>query len=422
MINRRTALTSVSEPGLRGGVLPNAPLGRVCMMTDYIPAGQRFVACTNQDVLYGFGFGSLDEQPAVFQIPDFGDRFWVAAAWDHRTDSFAELGKQYGTKPGFYAVVGPNWTGELPAQITGSFRSTTTLAAFCPRVFIEDTPEDRAKVLELLPYVTVYPLDEFDGTMKSDDWANVPTFPVPDQAGGEGEIRWVDPAKFFDQLPEVLDTVPPLPGEEALYQQFRDLLAAADASPEIKQVLVDVAREAEQEIITPLLRWEYNGPAAGNKWFSPTDNSAFGTDYLTRTALARSNMFENAPHETKYLFTDTDIDGAQLDGSRAYTVRFDAGQLPPVNGFFSMTLYNKHHFYAENDLGRYSLGTKNPDLEYGEDGSLTLYVGNTPPDGAPATNWLPAPADAFSLYLRAYWPQQPILDGTWTPPRVERTN
>ena len=419
MTNRRTALTSVSEPGLRGGVLPNAPLGRVCMMTDYIPPGQRFVACTNQDVLYGFGFGSLDEQPAVFQIPDFGDRFWVAAAWDHRTDSFARLGKQYGTRPGFYAVVGPNWQGELPAGITGSFRSSTALAAFCPRIFIEDTPEDRAKVMELLPSVTVYPLEEFDGTMKSEDWAGVPTFPVPDQAG-DGEIRWVDPDTFFDQLPEVLDSVPPLPGEESLYGQFRTVLAAADASPEVKKVLVDVAHEAERELITPLLRWEFNGPAAGNNWYSPTNNAAFGTDYLTRTALARSNMFENTPRETKYLFTDTDSDGAQLHGSHAYTVRFPAGQLPPVDGFFSVTLYNKHHFYAENDLGRYSLGTKNPDLVRGDDGSLTLHVGHARPAGAPATNWLPAPPDEFSLYIRAYWPQQPILDATWTPPRVER--
>ncbi|MFI1094967.1 DUF1254 domain-containing protein [Streptomyces sp. NPDC020917] len=419
MINRRTALTSVPEPGLRGGVLPIAPLGRVCMLTDYIPAGQRFVACTNQDVLYGFGFGSLDDQPAVFQIPDFGDRFWVAAAWDHRTDSFARLGKQYGTEPGFYALVGPNWTGDLPDGITGSFRSSTALAAFCPRVFIQDTPEDRAKVMELLPYVTVYPLDEFDGTMKSDDWANVPTFPAPAGASG-GEVHWVDPAKFFDQLPEVLDTVPPLPGEEALYQQFRALLAAADTWQDVKQTLVDVAHEAERELITPLLRWEFNGPAAGNNWFSPRNNSAFGTDYLTRTALARSNMFENAPQETKYLFTDTDIDGAQLDGRHAYQVRFPAGQLPPVNGFFSLTLYNKHHFYFENDLGRYSLGTKNPDLVYGADGSLTLYAGNVRPDEAPASNWLPAPPDDFSLYIRAYWPQQAILDTTWTPPRIER--
>ena len=420
MINRRTGLTSVPEPGLRGGVLPNAPLGGVCMTTDYIAPTQRFVACTNQDVLYGFGFGSLDEQPAVFQIPDFGDRFWVAAAWDHRTDSFAQLGKQYGTKPGFYAVVGPNWNGTLPDGITGSFRSSTALAAFCPRVFIEDTPQDRAAVSDLIRQVNIYPLDEFDGTIRTYDWADVPSFPVPEEAGS-AEIRWVDPDTFFDQLHEVVDTVPPLPGEEAMYGQFRALLDAFDESPEVKQTLIEVARETENELITPLLRWEFNGPAAGNNWYSPRNNSAFGTDYLTRTALARSNMFENAPHETKYIFTDTDIDGNQLDGSHHYTVTFAAGELPPVNGFFSLTLYNKHHFYYENDVGRYSLGTKNTDLQYGDDGSLTFYIGNQPGDEAAATNWLPAPADEFSLYIRAYWPKQDIIDGTWKPPQVHRT-
>jgi len=419
MLNRRTGLTSVPEPGLRGGVLPNAPVGGVCMMTDYISPSQRFVACTNQDVLYGFGFGSLDEQPAVFQLPDFGDRFWVAAAWDHRTDSFAKMGKQYGTKPGFYAVVGPNWDGEIPDGITQVFRSTTALAAFCPRVFLEDTAEDRAAVAELVKKINIYPLDEFDGTVKEYDWANVPSFPVPG-AVADSEIKWVDPDVFFDQLLEVLDTVPPLPGEETLYQQFRAVLDAAAADPALKEALHEAAVETEHDVITPLLRWEHNGPAAGNGWYSPKNNSAFGTDYLTRTAIARSNMFENTPIETKYIFTDTDVNGDQLNGTNGYTVTFEAGQLPPVHGFYSMTLYNKHHFYFENDLGRYSLGTKNPDLVHGDDGSLTFYVGNTPPEGAPSSNWLPAPADDFSVYIRAYWPEQAILDATWQPPKVQR--
>ncbi|KQP01951.1 hypothetical protein ASF30_05200 [Leifsonia sp. Leaf264] len=421
MINRRTGLTSVPEPGMRGGVLPNAPVGRVCMMTDYIAPSQRFVACTNQDVLYGFGFGSLDEQPAVFQIPDFGDRFWVAAAWDHRTDSFAQMGTQYGTEAGFYAVVGPNWNGEIPDGITGVFRSPTALAAFCPRVFIEDTAEDRAAVAALIPKVNIYPLDEFDGTVHEYDWANVPSFPVP-EAAAEGEIHWVNPDTFFDQLVDVLATVPPLPGEEALYQQFSALLDAAAADSSVKSALVEAAREAEQELITPLLRWEHNGPEAGNGWYSPKNNSAFGTDYLTRTAIARSNMFENAPQETKYIFTDTDVDGNQLDGTHSYTVTFAAGELPPVDGFFSLTLYNQHHFYYENELGRYSLGTKNPDLQFGNGGSLTIYVGNEKPADAPASNWLPAPAEAFSVYIRAYWPKQAIIDGTWLPPKVERVS
>jgi len=127
--NRRTAMASVPEPGLRGGILPNAPLGQVCMLTDYISPDQRFVTCSNQDVVYGFGFGSLDDSPVIMQVPDFGNRFWVYAGWDARTDSFAELGKQYGTKPGFYLLVGPNWNGKVPESISLADRTWRFLSS-----------------------------------------------------------------------------------------------------------------------------------------------------------------------------------------------------------------------------------------------------------------------------------------------------
>jgi hypothetical protein len=133
--NRRAAMTSTPEPGLRGGTLPAAPLGYMCMLTDYMSADQRFVRCSNQDVAYGFGYGSLDDEPVIMQVPNFGDRFWVYGAWDARTDSFAELGQQYGTKPGFYLMVGPHWTDTPPAGISGVFRSSTELAAFCRACF-----------------------------------------------------------------------------------------------------------------------------------------------------------------------------------------------------------------------------------------------------------------------------------------------
>ncbi|MFD6857868.1 DUF1214 domain-containing protein [Rhodococcus sp. NPDC060090] len=97
------------------------------------------------------------------------------------------------------------------------------------------------------------------------------------------------------------------------------------------------------------------------------------------------------------MFTDTVTAGDQLIGTHQYTVTFAPGELPPVDGFFSMTLYNKHHFYFEYDLGRYSLGTKNPDLVRDDDGSLTFYLGNVRPTSAPHSNWIPAPADDFSI-------------------------
>ncbi|HEY6353123.1 MAG TPA: DUF1214 domain-containing protein [Burkholderiaceae bacterium] len=135
----------------------------------------------------------------------------------------------------------------------------------------------------------------------------------------------------------------------------------------------------------------------------------------------RSNIFVNAPVETKYFYQDLDAAGARLNGVNRYTVTFPKGGTPPAHGFWSLTLYNEHHFFAPNEIKRYSLGTKNKDLQVGADGSLVLYVQNEPPPDAQRANRLPAPKGAdFSLYLRAYWPATAIIDGTWTPPPVVR--
>ena len=129
-------------------------------------------------------------------------------------------------------------------------------------------------------------------------------------------------------------------------------------------------------------------------------------------------MFDNKPTETQYLYTDGDLSGAALDGTQSYEVTFAPGQEPPVNGFWSLTLYNEHHFFHPNDIGRYSLGTKNNGLVRNADGSLTLYVGAKSPGANKEANWLPAPHGPFSLYIRAYWGKEPILDGSWQPPKI----
>ena len=138
-MNRRAAITQAPEPGRLNGVLPAAPRGQLAMLSDYIDPGQNFVTCPNQDVVYGLGFFSLDEEPVVIQVPDFGDRFWVYALYDARTDQFAQLGKPYDTKPGFYLLAGPNWNGTVPAGIAAVVRSSTELANVIPRVFMDDT-------------------------------------------------------------------------------------------------------------------------------------------------------------------------------------------------------------------------------------------------------------------------------------------
>jgi hypothetical protein len=228
------------------------------------------------------------------------------------------------------------------------------------------------------------------------------------------------PEPFFDQLPAVMDAVAPLPGEEALYATIRQVLDAAANDPEVKAALVEAAVETEQDVITPLFQWKHNGIPAGNGWNRSANNAEWGHDYLMRTSTARSNMFENRPAETQYFYTDNDTAGDQLEGKNLYTVTFADGELPPVNGFWSMTIYNVHHLFEVNDLNRYSLGTKNQDLQFNEDGTLTLYAGAETPGEDKESNWIPAPQGSFSLYIRAYWGKEAVLDGSWLPPIIEQ--
>ena len=420
MLNRKIAITKAPHAGLLNGVLPAAPRGQVGMLHDYIAPDQTFIACPNQDVVYGLGFFSLDEEPVVMQVPDFGDRFWVYALYDQRTDQFAEIGKPYGTKPGFYLLAGPNWKGDKPGGIEAVIRSSTALANGIPRVFMDDTAEDRKAIQAVINQIVFYPLKDFDGKMKSVEWAKAPDIPRPKSEGGGAETKWVIPEEFFDQFPEVLDAVPPLPGEESLYGQFRVLLDAARKDPALKKVLVQTAVAAERDMIAPFHQWKYNGRPAGNGWNRSTNNAKWGTDYFNRAGTAKSNMFDNKPNETQYFYTDFDSKGGALNGNSSYEIRFEPGQEPPVNGFWSLTMYNEHHFFYPNALKRYSLGTKNKNLVRASDGSLTLYAGSRSPGKGKEANWLPAPKGPFSLYVRAYWGKEPIVDGSWKPPVIRK--
>ena len=265
----------------------------------------------------------------------------------------------------------------------------------------------------------MYPLAEFDGTMKSRDWTKLQQ--LPSTSEGDEEVKWVVPEKFFDVLPLVLDDVPPMPGEEALYAQLRAVLAAADKDPKIKATLTSAAIAADKELVAPLFEFRNFGMQLPHNWSTQRNGAEFGADYFTRTAVAKSNIFVNKPNETKYFYQDFDDNGERLNGTNRYTVTFAKDQTPPVRGFWSLTLYNQFHFFVPNDIKLYSLGTKNKGLKYGPDSSLTIYVQADPPPAAQRDNWLPAPkGNDFSLFMRAYWPKVEITDGSWTPPAVNK--
>jgi hypothetical protein len=419
--NRLSIMSQLPGPGLIGGVIPAASPGSVGMLHDYVTPDQKLVACPNQDVVYGFGLIDGASGPSVVQVPDFKARFWVYQMVNQRTDSFVALGAMYGTKPGHYLLAPNDWDGPVPDGIAGEFRFDTRLVICAPRVFMDDTPEDRAAIQPVLNQVMLYPLDEYTGELKTTDWSNAPVFPAGDTTSGEQETQWVVPESFFEQLPEVIDEVPPLPGEDALYAWIRSLLAAAEQSTETADLLREVAIDANDTLIAELFQFRNIGIPLAANWTTQRNGAAFGTDYLSRTAMGKANILVNTAQETTYFYQDLDEEGERLSGSHVYSVTFTSGGLPPVKGFWSLTLYNEHHFFHPNHFNRYSLGTKNKSLRVGDDGSLTLLVSHdAPSDEQMRTNWLPAPEGTFSLYLRAYWPDSPIINGSWTPPAVVR--
>jgi hypothetical protein len=418
--NRRLTYEKVPEIVLSGPV-PAAPPNRLGMLTDYIVPQERIVACPNQDVVYGVGSLALDLSPVVIQVPDFGDRFWVYQIVDLRTESFADLGKMYGSTPGFYLLVGPNWNGEVPKGITRVFRASTNTGYVIPRVFQDDSPEDNKLVQGVTQQVMMYPLSEFDGKMKSRDWSKLPK--AASASTGDEEVKWVVPEKFFDILPLALIDAPALPGEEARYAEVQAVLAAAQKDPKIKAVLDKAAVDADNEMIKPLFEFRNWGLQLPSNWSTQINGADFGTDYFTRTAVGKSNIFVNKPNETKYFYQDLDGAGLRLNGANKYTVTFAKDQTPPVRGFWSLTLYNEHHFFQPNEIKRYSVGTKTKSLKYNADGSLTIYVQADPPAEAQRGNWLPSLKGAdFSLFLRSYWPKVEVTDGSWTPPAAVRVN
>ncbi|KNC94902.1 DUF1254 domain-containing protein [Trabulsiella odontotermitis] len=419
MINiyqRRLAFSHLPEAGLLGNTVPVGPPNTLSMLDDYIKPDERQVACPNQDVVYGFASLALDKSPVVVQIPDFGSRFWVFQAVDLRTDSFASLGRQYGTEPGFYLLAGPDWQGTVPPGIKKVFRSTSNTSVLIPRVFQADTPEDKKAVKALISGINLYPLADYNGKPQPRDWSTLKQYPAEHKT--EGETRWVTPENFWKLLPEVLNDARPLSGEEAQYAKAKQLLDLYQ-TPRYRKVIDDATQAAEHELTQPLLAFHLAGKPVGNYWSANINGAKFGLDFFTRTATARSFIFVNKPEETQYFVQDFDKNGTLLDGKTRYTLTFPAGQTPPVAGFWSLTVYNPQHFFVENTINRYALGTRNKDLRYNDDGSLTLYLQSDAPDKDRQANWLPTPSEgAFSLMIRAYGPEQDILQHRWQPPAV----
>ena len=185
MHNRYIISSQNTSIGLQGGTVPAAPLNYLSMFHDYVDPGGRVVACPNQDVVYGQSMMSLDKDAVIVQVPDFKGRFWVYQIVNQRTDSIAELGSMYNSKPGFYMITGPDWKGTVPKEVIKVFHSDTKIAYAIPRIFMNDTAEDKKDIQEFINKIDIYPLSEFDGKVKERSWADLPILSAPATQGAQ---------------------------------------------------------------------------------------------------------------------------------------------------------------------------------------------------------------------------------------------
>ncbi len=369
----------------------------------------------NNDVLSSAGFFDLAGGPFVIVTPDFGDRYWVVMVADMYGDVVGNVGAyETGSSAPPVFLIGPTWDGELPDGAKIVMRVPTRYVMVANRIAIGSS-DDVVSARALQRDVDVIPLRKY-----LDDSHEEPT---PPQRPLKAEnTRVPDDLAFFEALGNIIMEQPPRSDEQfAVYGVLRELhitpengFAYDELDPATK---VGMRRgvNAGQELI------DYEIERLGrevNGWQYNLNTGRSGNNFLLRAALAVQSPFSNVCEEAVSFACYEDTDGKALSGANAYVLRFEPGEHPPVNAFWSVTLYDADGHFVPNEIDRYAIGDRTSGLQSEEDGTLQIRVQREQPDEA--ANWLPAPEGEFYLQLRCYVPQSPILSGAWAPPALHR--
>ena len=380
----------------------------------------------NNDTLYLVAPLDLSGGPVRIDVPDTGDRYYVLQCIDAWTNNFAYIGRRVtGTGAGSFTFVPPGFSGRVDDGST-VVHAPTAIAIVVGRIQV-DGEDDLPAVHALQDQFTITPVD-----------AAAPLAGIPAPAAGvAGDMLW------WERLRVTLAAFPPPPGDAPFVDALAQLGLTApespfiDPDPELADVL-GAGTEAGVAMIEQLV----GGADHGADWMSAKHYFDYNLDHLdvgtidtpdwkiadrttaamTRAVAARAGLWGNHGYEACYDLIFADADGDLLDGSRSYTVTFDPA--PPVDAFWSLTMYDVPHFYlVDNPIGRYSLGDRSPGLEYGDDGSVTIYLQAASPGPGREANWLPTPTSGnFRPILRTYQPGQAILDSTYPMPSIIRTD
>jgi len=408
----KRVLTNTVEP--QG---TKAPMGQFASLRAYPDAKFRAVTAPNADTLYSSAWLDLGAEPYVLTLPDEAGRYYLMPMLSAWTDIFAVPGtRTTGTGAQTYVIAGPRWTGATPDGIE-VLRAPTDMVWILGRTYCTGTPEDYDAVHKLQDQYRLVPLSHYGKDYKPAPGKVDPS--VDEKTAVRDQVNALDGKAYFTLLAELLKTNPPGPQDGVMVAKLATLGIVPGKSFDFAAQPADVqaALMAAPKAGIPAIMAQFkHAGELVNGWTFTTDTGFYGKEYTQRALVTAIGLGANLPQDAIYPTTQVDSSGRKLNGAKRYVVRFGDG-LPPVNGFWSLTMYDAQYFFVENPINRYSVSPRT-NLKTGADGSVTLYLQNESPGADLESNWLPAPKDEFILMFRFYAPGDPILNGTWSPPAV----
>jgi hypothetical protein len=413
----------------KGGSQYKAPFNHIKNLPRVFTYKDTAIISPNSDTPYSFAWLDLRSEPVVISVPAVPkDRYYVVQLVDSHTYNYGYIGSRAtGNEPGKYMVVGPDWKGEKPAGIDKVFQSLTpfSLAGFRTQLF---NAEDMPNVIKVQDGYQVETLSAYLKQPAPTAAPKIDFLPATTSGIKDNFWNYLDAAlELIPQTDEDKDTRAKLasigigPGKTF---NFKDL------SSEHKAALIEGTKGGGAQVSKFLAE----GTKQVNNWNLGAfwgDQKFYSGDWLKRAAGAKAGIYANDAIEATYPYTRVDGKGETLDCSKNnYTITFPAGQYPPVNAFWSITMYDgKSQLLIKNPINRYLINSPMlPEIKKNADGSLTIYIQKDSPGKDKEANWLPAPNDTVYLAMRLYWPRTenpsvlPVGNGTWAPPGIVKAN
>lgn len=411
-------VTQAPPPGPSQAMTPYAPLNQFFHFRSLADATYRGGGGPNNDTFYSSAWVDVSREPVILSHPDIGNRYFIFQFASIDGDNFAAVGSRGPTSNAArYAIIGPNWQGELPAGVTALPRSRSNSVVILGRTLV-DGPRDVAVVRALQDQYTLTPLSY---------WGRTGVTPPERRDVWKPYDVSTDPLADFRTMNRAMTDDPPEQRLAPLMAQFarigvgpgQDLDRVDEAT---RRGLVRAAADG-RKLITDVLR--STNPFMGEKingWSIPPNTFGrygLANDFLLRAVMTTAGMITPWAEDAFATNTTTDVTGTLVDGSKKYTIRFAPGELPKVFGFWSLTVYDATFNLTPNPINRYSVGNRTPGLQRDADGGLTLYLQHASPGRGKESNWLPIPPSGiFTLTFRAYWPDSAVAEGKWSPPGV----